>query len=368
MNITELPAMIRECVDGSAQPVSPDEVRARAMLAERRVRPARVRRRTRLGVAATGVAAAGFAGVLVAGQLGGGTAAGTRTVLTAAVLKHVAAASQAAMISGRADIVTDVGGSALVQQVSFDRANWNDVINPGRHIGVRRSSHMLSWTGESIARVVDGQAYRYPALAFKPAPHLVPEWMHFTGPASSLNIPDPRTLLSALSPSAGFVPDGYTTVNGVGVEHLRATTPGAVPLQPLNPLIGTEPDNPRLSALDLWVDKSDVVLKAQFTISGPNRASVLTDAGVQALHQYANEHGIPVNAIVLRSRGALAAWADAHAGAGNAGIIRLLRQRGMMTTKNVTDPGVTVTVTFSQIGQPQQITAPTHYLTAGGKG
>ena len=65
MNTTELPAMIRECVDGGAQPVSLGEVKARAVMTERRVRPGR------LGVAAAGVAAAGIAGALVASQVAG---------------------------------------------------------------------------------------------------------------------------------------------------------------------------------------------------------------------------------------------------------------------------------------------------------
>jgi hypothetical protein len=300
MNTTELPAMIRECVDGGAQPVSLGEVKARAVMTERRVRPGR------LGVAAAGVAAAGIAGALVASQVGG-TAARPPAVLTAAMLKQVAAASQAAMTSGQARIATATGGSTVVQQVTFDGANWNDVLNPGAPVRVHRTAHLFSWTGESIDRVVDGQAYHYPAFAFKPAPHIAAEWMHIIAPGAgaSLNIPDPRTLLNVLSPSAGFVTDGYAIVNGVRAEHLRATTPAGVPLRPLNPLIGTEPDHPRVSALDLWVDPSDVVLKARFTVSGPEQ---------------------------------------------------------------VRDPGVTVTVTFSQIGQPQDITAPARYVTVGGKG
>jgi hypothetical protein len=285
------------------------------------------------------------------------------------MLKQVAAASQAAMTSGRAGIVTTAGGSTLDQQVTFDGADWNDVSSPGGPVQVQGSSPSVSWTGERISRVVDGQAYLYPALAFKPTPHTVPQWMHITAPgtAASLNIPDPRTLLGVLSPSAGFVTDGYTTVNGVRAEHLRATTPAAVPLQPLNPLIGTEPDHPRVSALDLWVNSSDVVLKAQFTVSGTDTVSMLTAAGTQALRQYIKEHGLTINVNTLQKRGTLTAWARAQAVAGNTGLAGLLRQPGMVTTEQVKDPGVTVTVTFSQIGRPQDITAPAHYITVGGK-
>jgi hypothetical protein len=151
--------------------------------------------------------------------------------------------------------------------------------------------------------VVDGQAYHYPAISFKPKPHNVAEWMHIVAPGGgqSLNIPDPRALLGVLSPSAGFVTDGYTTVNGVKLQHLRATTPSRVPVTPLDPIIQSEPDNARLSALDLWVDSSGVVLKAQVTVTGTGG----------------------------------------------------------------TASSVTLTVTFSEVGQPQPITAPPSSITFG---
>lgn len=311
---TDLPTAIRECVDAGTQPITPGEVRARAVLTERGARLAPARRGARpargvlLGTVA-GVAAAGIAAVLVVTQAGGGTAAGTRTMLTAAMLKQVSAASMSALTSGRARLVTATGKTTLVQDIKFDGANWNDVLNPGMPIRIHRTPRVFSWTGESIDRVVDGRAFHYPAFAFKPRPHLVPEWMRVIGPgvAAPVTIPDPRTLLGVLSPSAGFVTDGYSIVDGVRAQRLRATTPAAVSLQPLNPLVATGPDNPRLSALSLWVDPSDVVLRARFTISGTGSSP------------YAK------------------------------------------------DPRVTVTVTFSQIGQPQDITAPAHYITVGGK-
>jgi hypothetical protein len=53
---------------------------------------------------------------------------------------------------------------------------------------------------------------------------------------------------------------------------------------------------------------------------------------------------------------------------GHRGLAMQLRQRGMVATEHVQDPGVTVAVTFSQVGQPQAITAPASYTTVGGKG
>jgi hypothetical protein len=260
-------------------------------------RPAPVRRRVRLGIAVSGVAAAGIAGALVASQ-GGGTAA-TRTVLTAALIRQVAVTSQAAMTSGQADIDwTSSGFPAVIQEITFDGGNCNDVNNPGVPIQVHHDGRMVSWTGESINRVVDGQAYHYPAIVPEPQPHVTAGWMRMGAPGAGrpLDIPDPRTLLSVLQPSAGFTAAGYTTVDGVRLEDLRATTPGAVSLAPLNDIIQSEPDNAQASALDLWIDPAGVVQKAVITVTG-------TDG-----------HGTPQS--------------------------------------------VTVTVTFSQIGQPQTIMPP----------
>lgn len=284
MNTTDLPSLLRECVDGNAEPVSFGEITAREDLTGHAVRRVPARRRTLLGTAGAGLTAAGIAGALVASQAGGGA---TGTVLTAAMLEHVASASQAAMTSGQADVDWASGGSPSVrQQITFDGANWNDV------------------TGTSISRVVNGQDFHNPA--FTRTAHgmgIKPGWMRILAPgaAPSLNIPDPRTLFSVLSPAAGFVVAGYQTENGVRLEHLRATTPRAVSITPLNPLIQSEPDGAQVSALDLWVDPSDVVIKAQITVTG------------HAVHER----------------------------------------------------NVTVSVTFSKIGQPQTITPPVTYTTWG---
>ena len=306
MNTTDLRSLITQCVDGGTGPISVSEIKARAALREAAARPVPVRRRARLVIAAGGLAAAGIAGALVASQIGGVNAR-TPAVLTAAMLKHVADASWAAMTSGQADIdwTSSRSSASVIQDITFDGANWNDVMNPGEPEQVRHSGNMTSWTGENINRVVGGQLYHYPAVARTPQPHLVQGWMHITAPgaAAPLTIPDPRSLLSVLSPSAAFISDGYTTVNGVTLQHLHATTPGAAPVTPWDQIIGSEPDNPVVSGIDVWVSSSDVVVKAQVTVTGSGTGSV------------------------------------------------------------------TVTVMFSRIGQPQAITVPSPIVsTLGGKG
>ena len=351
MNNVDLAAMIRDCVDGPAQPVTPAEIKARAALPPRLPVPSRVavpsglpvpsRRGPKVAIGVGGLAAAGAVAAvaaLVVGQAGGGGTGLTRTVLTAAVIKHMASTSQQAMTSGQADIDwTSSGLPSVVQQISFNGANWNDVLNPGVPIKITRTGKLVKqtvgWidrvvdgqhhrypaltmtssgttqTGESIDRVVDGQDYHYPAFKFTPSgAGFTRGWMRIDDPGAGqpLSIPDPRSLLSVLSPPAGFVADGTSTVNGVTVSHLRATTPGAVAITPLNDIIQSEPDGAQLSAIDLWVDANDVVQKAEVTVTGTNGK------------------GVPQS--------------------------------------------VTVTVTFSQIGQLQPITAPSSYTTAGGKG
>jgi hypothetical protein len=327
MNNIDLPAMIRDCVDGGTRPVTSGEIESRAATAARRVSavdglavggPRRApaaggRRRvlTMSGLAVTGLAAAGAVAGLVASQAGGPASApaATRAVLTAAMVRHVASASQAAMTSGVASIDwTSSGLPGVVQQISFNGGNWNDVLNPGQPLHVTHTAQGITQTGESINRVVNGTQYHYPAIKMTPkGPEFTSGWMIFgpQGSAPALSIPDPRTLLSVLSPSAGFVTAGTSTVNGVAVTHLQATTPGAVAITPLNDIIQSEPDNARLSAINLWVDANDVVQKAEVTVSGTNGK------------------GAPQSA--------------------------------------------TVTVTFSQIGQLQPITPPASYTRLGGK-
>jgi hypothetical protein len=359
MNHTDLPPLIRECVDGGGNPISLCEIKARAALTEHAVRRAPVRRGTRLGVAGAGLAAAGVAGALAASQMGGGAA---RAVLTAAVVKHMASASQAAMTSGEAGIQWTSGSSSVVQDITFDGSNWDDVLNPGQPSHVTYSPKQITRTGESIDRVVDGQAYHYPAIVQTPSgPRFEPRWSHIVAPgaAQQLDIPDPRSLLSVLSPSAGFVSDGSATVNEVQVQHLHATTPGGVPVSPLDPIIQSEPDNARVSALDLWVDSSGVVLKAQVTVSGTDSSSTLTPAGEKALEQYAKQHDLTIPKEFQNAPMALSRVEP--------GVAALLKQPGMVTTR--TSPSsVTVTVTFSKIGQPQQITVPSNPVDYPSKG
>lgn len=283
MTSTDLKAQIRDCVDGGTRPVTVSEIRQRAAVHTQSARPGPSRGiPVRLALTVTGVAAAGVAGALVASP-GGGTSA-TGTVVTTAMIKHMASTSRAAMTSGEADLDWTASGSpAVIQQVTFNGADWNDVLNPGAPTVVTHTGKMITRSGESIDRVVDGKSYHWPGATMTPKGIQFGGWELLPGADNGLGIPDPRTLLSLLSPSAGFVTVGDTTVNGVTVQQLRATTPAAVSITPLNQIIDSEPDNARLSAIDLWVDSSGVVQKIQVTVSGTDGTGNPQSATVTAV-------------------------------------------------------------------------------------
>jgi len=99
-------------------------------------------------------------------------------------------------------------------------------------------------------RVVDGQLYLYVK-----GPDLQMHWYHDTSPdaAASMSFPDPRTLLQAVSASAGLEDLGQQRVDGVELTHLHATTPGALGA------LGIPDVSATVTSFDVWVDSADIV-------------------------------------------------------------------------------------------------------------
>jgi hypothetical protein len=105
-------------------------------------------------------------------------------------------------------------------------------------------------------RVVDGQVY-----VFVEGPDLQMHWYHETQPGAEAgtSFVDPRTLLQAVSPSAGLENLGQEWVAGVELTHLRATTPGAIGQMGIPDVSGT------VKSFDVWIDGDNVV--HQMTVS-----------------------------------------------------------------------------------------------------
>jgi hypothetical protein len=262
------------------------------------------RRVTTVGVS---LAAAGCTAALVASQLSGAPALRpTRpAVLDAAYVRHLVAASRLALArSGQAVITTtlteDQRQATSTFRLTFSGANWNDSSTyTATGPGVRRERI----TG--IGRVVDGQVYSYQNHA----------WYHDTAQALiNMHIPDPRVLLAELSPSARFVRVGAAVVDGVAVEHLRATALAALPAISL-PYVA-QLRSGHISSLDIWVDDDSVVRRLAWSVDAPT-------------------------AFVTN---------------GN----KVIESSGNMEESTV--------VTFRAIGQPQVINVPPNAIPAGGQG
>jgi len=228
---------------------APFPAKARPVVTPRRV--------TTVGVS---LAAAGCTAALVASQLSGAPARrpARSAVLDAAYVRHLAAASRLALARSGQAVITitqteDQRQSTSTFRLTFSGANFNDAFTyTASGPGVRP----LRLT--QIGRLVDGQVYSYRNRA----------WYHETGQTSvGMHIPDPRPLLAELSPSARFVRVGTAVVDGVPVEHLRATALAALPA--ISVPYTAQLRSGHMSSLDIWVDDHSVVRRLAWTVDAP---------------------------------------------------------------------------------------------------
>jgi hypothetical protein len=322
------------------------------------------RRRVALaGAGLTAAAAATAAAVVLAtaGGQAGGTAPARSTVLTAAMVRHVASASALALAtSGRAitRYSTSQDGALQVSgtdDMTFAGKNWNDSLSqsfPASGGSPASSQH-------AVNRVVNGHFY-----LFTIGPTGWWEWIRDTNPSGhpSVTAPDPRRLLRVLQPSARFVSIGYQVVDGVRLQGLRATDPSAVPQ--LDSLFSTSPAG-RATSLTVWVDGHDVVrlMNATLRSATTERRGAVAKVGP---HQKGNSHGhptilVPNRAMLKKYRAALAKKNPQHI------VVRIDHHLRAGTPHRVVQIS-TVSVTFSGIGQPQHITAPRHSVSVYSRG
>jgi hypothetical protein len=249
------------------------------------------------------------------------------------MVRHVASASLAALAySGRALVSYQDSGTAVqpntgTDDITFSGGNWNEIIY----------ENIAGHVQQAVNRVVDGQAYDY----FTTSPSS-PGWLHDTGPdaVQALDIPDPRTLLAALRPDAGFTAAGDKMTGGVRLEGLRAIRLAALSGF-VNSLPWADPGE-HLTALTLWADPAGVVRGIDIALAGTTKyyPISLTEAQMDQLQSEYGKHITEQDVI------------DAYG-------------RGSKPVNQTT--ATTVTVTFTGIGQPQTITAPSHYTDVHGQ-
>ncbi len=311
---SDLKDQIHSLFETGLLPVATDDIarRQRPVTAPFPVKARRAVTARRVTTVGVGLAAAGCTAALVASQLIGAPASRpaaprpTRpAVLNAAYVRHLVAASRLALArSGQAVITTtlteDQRQATSTFRLTFSGANWSDSSTyTASGPGVRR----LRLTG--VGRVVDGQVYSYQNHA----------WYHETGQtAIDMHIPDPRPLLAELSPSARFVQVGMAVVDGVRVEHLRATALAALPA--ISVPFMAQLRSGHVSSLDIWVDDHSVVRRLALSVDAPtafvtNGNKVIESSGnmeestvvtFRAIGQ-PQVINVPLNAIPARGQG-----------------------------------------------------------------
>jgi hypothetical protein len=307
-----------------------------------------------VGVPATAAAVA--VAVLVAtsgGSSGGGQPRGA-AVLTAATVHRIATASQLALAhSGRAVITYRERANGVLQDtgrngITFAGKNWNAVISQTFPARNGQPAH----TQTAINRIVDGQFYLYTEGKDGRV-----EWLRDTNPNGhpSMTIPDPRALFRLLNPSAKFKIVGHRVTGGLQLTELRATRAPRLPA--LSGLPGMV-RGAHVASLTVWLDRHNVVHQMSLRVtqhhtSDPLYLKRLTNGTIVLL--------VPSKAYLKEAR-ALARKMSKH----------------QHTIARV-DPSLTGTVhhffyvtsasvTFSDFGKRQVITAPRHAVPVYGRG
>jgi hypothetical protein len=277
--------------------------------------------------ATVGLVAVGCAAVLVATLVSAAPSGrpARPALLDAAYVRHLAAASRLALAKSGQAVLTltmtqgqgqTTNTTTNTYHLTFSGANWNEWYTFTETVSGMR------WVRSTGTRVVDGQAYLY-------RDHV---WYHVTGPGAVTSMPvsDPRALLAELAPSARFVRAGAAVVDGVSVEHLRATSLTGLPAISLPPPFTLGParlNHP--TALDVWVDDHGVVRRVAW--SGMEPVMIVETHGGT---------GGPVHMLIK---------------SGEIATHKLIKSRGIETS---------AVVTFLSIGQPQVITVPPNAIPA----
>jgi hypothetical protein len=216
--------------------------------------------------------AATVAGVIIAQASGGaapskpaapGAAVPKPAVLTAASVNRISRQSRHALAqSGKVTISYRQSDNGTLtgtgsDRITFAGQDWNDVIT--QHFPASGGAPASSQS--AINRIVSNQLYLY-----IDGPDNQVRWYHDTNPSGhpSFSIPDPRTLLSLLSPSAGFEVVGHQGTGPDQLTELRATQ--SPEIRPLSWLPGAEP-GAQASGLTVWVDAHNVVHQMSLSVT-----------------------------------------------------------------------------------------------------
>lgn len=247
---TELASQVRDYIDTAAPPLE------LAVIAGHRPAPARLPRRgaltapgrRRTAIAAAAAAAVAAAGILTAVELGSGPA-GT-SVQLAAMVRRIQAASEAATSPAGHILVTYSLTSASSGSVDYTYSgnSFNAVEHPPPAPGDPSPASLT-------IRYVSGTTYLFGG------PGRARQWTRFPDSRQGQrDLPDPRKILTALRPEAGFAAAGSQVLQGVPTQILRATRLSGLPAGVVSELSFVQSMGPQtLTGFSIWVDRHDDV-------------------------------------------------------------------------------------------------------------
>jgi len=310
--------------------------------------PRPIRRRRRVAFATTALAATtAVLAVLALVLSNGGTGRPTVRSSVSGSRHHAPSAMTARMIrliSSQSVSMTDSGTAVETETSSAgspvqEPPSTTDVTFSGQNVNYLVTSNGNGAEGVED-RVVDGEVYLYVK-----GPDLQMRWYHDTAAnaATSLSFPDPRTLLRAVSPSAGLENLGHESVGGVELTHLRASTPGSIGE------LGIPDVSDTVTSFEVWVDSDNVV--RQMTISSSEGIGVTCPIGPHSPGISRTSLG-PPNTINLN--------AETPNGT------RVSTRGGVVCS--TTTQGSTLEVQFANLGAPETVPAPTNAVNQEGLG
>jgi hypothetical protein len=284
----DLKDQIRDLMVRGAQPVSLREISERRTAPAHAIPRASRRRRVIFTGAGVALAAAGCAAglVIATASPGAPVPAGPRarqagpsrqgaTVVTAAMIEHVASASSSALASSGQERISyrsvknGVVTSAGTDTVTYSGSNYNYATGTA-----------VPYYPASAIRVVNGQFY----LALPTTTAAREVWLHELGESTTPHFPEAATLLRLLSPAAKFRNAGTDVIGGVRLTHLHATQVSGLPDDPTlgryanlvsDAKSGVVPPG-TLTALDLWADSHGVVHQMTIQLHGGDGQTTLT--------------------------------------------------------------------------------------------
>jgi hypothetical protein len=329
-------------------PVAPDAAAEQALFMEAR------RRRLRRWLT-------GIATVLVTGAVVAVSAITWLPRASGHTADHTGAA--AAALAGRSS--APVGQARITYRVVTagvpEAYGTDDITFSGKNRSHSFSSTALARGTEpaqnesGTERIVDGQVYIYTRVRGRL------RWIHeLLLLYPNIKIIDPRTLLRVLAPYARFQATGYQVIGGARLKVLRATDPGGLTHRDLLPVMYTSAQS--VASLEVWVDQHGVVHRMAFTFRAPGGIQLSKPVSKAALRKY-----LLAERAVRRTL--KKAQHLAHTGKRLPDRLLNLALRRSDQAEQRAFPArrgaqvTSTTVTFSDIGQPQHITAPPHAIS-----